>query len=55
VVPSAVAVTGSPDDPLSPQGPSAQFEITDATMLKSSMAIITHRLAQINHYRWCRP
>jgi dihydrofolate reductase len=36
---------GSPDDVLFPKGPPTQFELTDATILKNSMAILTYRLA----------
>ena len=36
---------GSTDDVLFPKGPPTQFELTDATILKSSMAILTYRLA----------
>jgi dihydrofolate reductase len=36
---------GSIDDALFPKGPPTQFELTDATILKNSMAILTYRLA----------
>jgi dihydrofolate reductase len=35
---------GSTDDVLFPKGPPTQFELTDATILKNSMAILTYRL-----------
>jgi dihydrofolate reductase len=35
---------GTSDDVLFPKGPPAQFELIDATMLKSSMAILTYQL-----------
>jgi dihydrofolate reductase len=37
--------TGSADDLLFPQGPPTQFELVDSTILKSSMVILTYRLA----------
>jgi len=36
---------GSAHDVLFPKGPPTQFELTDATILKNSMAILTYRLA----------
>ena len=36
---------GSTDDVLFPKGPPTHFELTDATTLKRSMAILTYRLA----------
>jgi dihydrofolate reductase len=36
---------GSTDDVLFPKGPPTQFELTDATILKGSMAVLTYRLA----------
>ena len=36
---------GSAGDLLFPKGPPTHFELTDATILKSSMAILTYRLA----------
>ncbi len=36
---------GSSDDVLFPKGPTTQFDLTDATILKNSMAILTYRLA----------
>ena len=36
---------GSPDDLLFPKAPPAQFSLTDATILKNSMAILTYQLA----------
>jgi dihydrofolate reductase len=36
---------GTTDDVLFPKGPPTQFELTDATILKSSMAVLTYRLA----------
>jgi dihydrofolate reductase len=36
---------GSSDDLLFPKGPPTQFELTDSTILKSGMAILTYRLA----------
>jgi dihydrofolate reductase len=33
------------DDLLFPKGPPTQFELTDTTILKNSMAILTYRLA----------
>ena len=36
---------GSTDDVLFPKGPPTQFELTDATILKNSMAILSYRLA----------
>jgi dihydrofolate reductase len=37
--------TGSTDDLLFPQGPPTQLELVDSTILKSSMVILTYRLA----------
>ena len=34
---------GASDDLLFPKGPPTQFELTDATMLKNGMAILTYR------------
>ena len=36
---------GAGDDVLFPKGPPTQFELTDSTILKSGMAILTYRLA----------
>ena len=36
---------GSTDDVLFPKGPPTQFDLTDTTILKNSMAILTYRLA----------
>ncbi len=36
---------GSTDDVLFPKAPPTQFELTDTTILKNSMAILTYRLA----------
>lgn len=36
---------GSTDDALFPKGPPSQFELVDSTTLKSSMVILTYRLA----------
>jgi dihydrofolate reductase len=36
---------GTTDDVLFPKGPPTQFELTDATVLENSMAILTYRLA----------
>ena len=36
---------GDTGDVLFPKGPPTQFELTDATILKNSMAILTYRLA----------
>lgn len=51
MIPSAIAGTGSTDDLLFPKGPPSQFEVTDAAILKNSVAILTHQLARTNHYR----
>ena len=37
--------TGSTDDLLFPKGPPTQFELVDSAILKSSMVILTYRLA----------
>jgi dihydrofolate reductase len=37
--------SGSPDDVLFPKGPPTQFVLTDVTVLESSMAILSYRLA----------
>jgi dihydrofolate reductase len=37
--------TGSTEDLLFPKGPPTQFELVDSTILKSSMVILTYRLA----------
>jgi dihydrofolate reductase len=37
--------TGSTDDLLFPQGPPTQFELVDSAILKSSMVILTYRIA----------
>jgi dihydrofolate reductase len=37
---------GSTDHVLFPKGPPTQFELTDATTLKNSTAILTYRLAR---------
>ncbi len=36
---------GSTDDVLFPKGPPTQFVLTDSTILKSGMAILSYRLA----------
>jgi len=36
---------GTADDLLFPKAPATQFELTDSTMLKNGMAILTYRLA----------
>ena len=35
---------GRPDDLLFPKGPPTHFELTEATILANSMAILTYRL-----------
>jgi dihydrofolate reductase len=37
---------GTSDDLLFPKGPTTHFELTDSTILKSGMAILTYRLAE---------
>jgi dihydrofolate reductase len=44
-IPPLFVGKGSTDDVLFPKGPPTQFELTDATILKNSMAILTYRLA----------